>query len=185
MLSITDLKAGTKFIMDGDPYVVLTYAQSKMGRGGSVVKTKVKNLKTGNVLSKTFQGAEKLEPAELERKKATFLYSDDADSNFMDQNTYEQFALSNTQLGDQRNFLREGADVDIIYFKNEAINIDLPIKLTFSVISAPPGVKGNSTSTVTKKVTLETGAQVDTPLFIKEGDKIVVDTRDGSYVERG
>jgi len=185
MFSITDLKTGTKFIMDGDPYVVLTYNQSKMGRGGSVVKTKVKNLKTGNVLSKTFQGAEKLEPADMERRKATFLYSDASDSFFMDASTFEQFSISSVQLGDQRNFLREGAEVDIVYFQNEAVNIDLPVKLSFSVTQAPPGVKGNSTSTVTKKVTIETGAQVDTPLFIKEGDKIVVDTRDGSYVERG
>lgn len=185
MLGITDLKNGTRFIFEGDPYAVLSYAQSKMGRGGSVVKVKIKNLKTGATLSKTYQGAEKFEPADLIRKNATYLYTDDAYAYFMDATTFDQFSLPLSQIGEEKKFLVENTPVDIIYFRDLPINIDLPIKMNFKVTSAPPAVKGNSAGSITKKIVLDTGAEIDAPIFIKEGDTIVVDTRDGSYVERG
>jgi elongation factor P len=185
MLAITDLKNGTKFIFSGDPYVVLNYSQSKMGRGGSVVKVKIKNLKTGATLSKTFQGTEKFEPADLVRKNATYLYTDDADTYFMDATTFDQFSLPLSQIGEEKKFLVENTPVDIIYFKDAPINIDLPIKMNFKVTSAPPAVKGNSAGAITKKIVLSTGAEIDAPIFIKEDDTIVVDTRTGTYVERG
>ncbi len=184
MLSITDLKSGTKITLEGDPYVVVSYAHSKMGRGGAVVKTKLKNLRSGAIFEKTFQGADKLEEADLSRKKATFLYSDDTLAYFMDCDTYEQFDIPLEKIGDNTNYLIENATIDILEFNGEPINIELPIKMSFRVVTAPPGVKGNSAGSVTKKVTLETGATIDVPLFIKENDQVVVDTRDGSYVER-
>lgn len=185
MLSITDLKSGTKLTYMGDPYEVLSYSQSKMGRGGSVVKVRIKNLKTGGVIDKTFQGAEKLDEANLEKKKATFLYADEAAANFMDNTTFDQFTISLAQIGDQLHYMKENSEVDILYFNGSPINIDLPIKLKFAITEAPPSVRGNTAGAATKKVTIETGTQVDTPLFINQGDIIVVDTRDGSYVERG
>lgn len=185
MLAITDLKNGTKFTYEGNPYVVLSYAQSKMGRGGSVVKVKIKNLISGAVLSKTFQGAEKFESADLARHKASFLYLDEAQAYFMNNETFDQFTLSLNQIGDQKYYLKEGTELDILYYNNSPINIDLPIKMKFMVVEAPPAVKGNSASAITKKIKLEGGAEVDAPIFVKVGDIIVVDTRDGSYVERG
>ncbi|MFA4995800.1 MAG: elongation factor P [Patescibacteria group bacterium] len=184
MLSITNLKNGTKITLTGEPYVVLSYYHSKMGRGGAVVKTKLKNLKTGGVIDKTFQGADKVEEANLTKRNATYLYSDENSSYFMDTESYDQFEISLEKVGDDKKYLVENSSVDLLYFNNEPINIELPIKMTFKVVSAPPAVKGNSAGSVTKKVTIETGTQVDAPLFIKENDKIVVDTRSGSYVER-
>lgn len=184
MLSITDLKTGTKITYMGDPYEVLSYYHSKMGRGGAVVKTKLKNLKTGATIDKTFQGADKIEDASLSKKSATYLYSDESAAYFMDAETYDQFEISLEKVGDYKKYLVENSQVDLLYFNDEPINIELPIKMTFKVVTAPPAVKGNSAGAITKKVTIETGAQVDAPIFIKENDKIVVDTRTNSYVER-
>ncbi len=184
MLGITDLKTGTKLTIDGDPYVVISYSHSKMGRGGAVVKTKMKNLRTGSTIDRTFQGADKVEEADLSRKPATYLYSDENDAYFMDTESFEQFSFPISKIGEQKNFLVENTNVDILYFGSEPLNIELPIKMSFKVVSAPPAVKGNSAGSITKKVTLETGAIVDAPIFIKEGDSIVVNTQDSSYVER-
>lgn len=184
MLSITDLKIGTKLILDNDPYVVLSYSHSKMGRGGAVVKTKLKNLKSGATIDKTFQGADKVDEADLSKKTVTYLYSDSTNSFFMDNESYEQFELSLDKIGDNKNYLVENSAVEMLFFKGEAINLELPIKMIFVVTEAPPAVKGNSQGSITKKATIETGALIDVPIFIKEHDKIVVDTRNGSYVER-
>ena len=184
MLSITNLKTGTKITLENEPYTVLSYSHSKMGRGGAVVKTRLKNLKSGSVIDKTFQGADKIEEAELSKKSSAYLYSDEQSAFFMDNESYEQFEIPLSKVGDDKNYLIENSNVDILYFNSEPINIELPIKMSFKVVSAPPAVKGNSAGSITKKVVLETGAQVDAPIFIKEGDKIVVDTRTGSYVER-
>ncbi len=184
MLSITDLKTGTKITLENNPWVVLSYTHSKMGRGGAVVKTRLKNLRTGTVIDKTFQGADRVPEAVLTKKRATFLYADEQNAYFMDEESYEQFEIALTKVGESKKYLVESAPVDALYFNNEPINLELPIKMAFTVISAPPGVKGNSAGTVTKKVTIETGADLNTPLFIKEGDRILIDTRDGSYLER-
>lgn len=185
MLSITDLKSGTKLSYMGEPYEVLSYSQSKMGRGGSIVKVRIKNLKSGAVIDKTFQGAEKLDEADLARSGATYLYADTKDAYFMDAATFDQFTISLAQIGEQRCFMKENSEVDILYFNDDPINIDLPIKLPFAVAEAPPSVRGNTAGAATKKVIIETGKEIDTPLFINSGDIIIVDTRDGSYVERG
>ena len=185
MLSITDLKTGTKISIGDEPYIVLSYSQSKMGRGGSVVKVKIKNLKTGSSLSKTYQGAEKIDEAELNQKSAQFLYLDDLNAYFMDSDSFEQFSIPLSQIGEQKSYLVEGTETDILYYNDQPINIELPIKMKFKVKEAPPGVRGNTAGTATKPVIIETGTKVDTPLFIKVGDIIVVDTRDGKYVERG
>lgn len=184
MLNITDLKVGTKIIVDGDPYSVTFSEHSKQGRGGAIMRTKLKNLITGATIARTFQGSEKFQPAELESKSATLLYHNPLSSFFMDSQTYEQFEIENSNLGSNLEYLTENSPVEILYFKNRPINIDLPFKMTFEVASAPPGVKGNSAGTVTKLAQISTGKQIPVPLFIKEGDKIVVDTRTGSYVER-
>lgn len=192
MYSLTDLKLGTKVIIDGDPCVVTFSQHSKQGRSGAVMRTKLKNLITGATIDKTFQGSDKIEPAELSHKSAQFLYSDDENAFFMDNVSFEQFELPISQLTDQIGYLVENSSVEILYFKDPStplgaskpISIELPIKMTFEITDAPPGVKGNSAGTVTKLATIATGGSVAVPLFIKPGDKIVVDTRTNSYIER-
>lgn len=184
MLSINDLKIGSKIIFNDQPMVVVFSQHSKLGRGGGIMRTKLRNLISGTIIEKTFAGAEKLEEAELETRKAQFLYHDDAGYYFMDSKIFEQFSLAKNQLDKTADFLKEGSEVDIVYFDNKPININLPIKMTFEVIYTEPGYKGNTTTNVLKPATLETGAQVQVPIFIKNGDKIVLDTRTGEYVER-
>lgn len=184
MLTINDLKVGTKIIFEGAPYAVTFSQHSKLGRGGGIQRTKLRNLVTGTIIEKTFAGAEKLEEAELETKKAQYLYQDDNGFYFMDAKTFEQFSLAKNQIGEVARFLKEGGEIDIIYFDGQPININLPIKMTFEVTYTEPGFKGNTASTVTKPATIETGAQIAVPIFIKVGDKVIVDTRSGEYVER-
>ena len=184
MLTINDLKIGTKITYNGEPYVVIFAQHSKLGRGGGIMRTKLRNLISGTIIEKTFAGAEKLEEAELETKKAQYLYNDTINYLFMDSTNFEQFSLSKNQLQETANFLKEGGEVDILYFQDKAINVNLPIKMTFEVTYTEPGFRGNTASTVTKPATIETGAQTNVPLFIKTGDKIVLDTRTGQYVER-
>jgi elongation factor P len=184
MLGITDLKMGTKITYESDPYIVVNYSHSKMGRGGAVVKTKLKNLRTGGTIDKTFQGADKVDEADLSKKTAMFLYCDEVEAFFMDNDSFEQFTLPLEKIGKQKDFLIENSNVDILYFGDEPLSIELPIKMTFEVVYAPPAVRGNTASAITKKVTLSGGIIVDAPIFIKEGDKVIVNTVDASYVER-
>jgi len=185
MLDINDLKLGTKIIFNGAPYVVAFSQHSKLGRGGGILRSKLKNLIDGSTIDHTFAGAEKIESAELKTKKAQFLYGDGENYNFMDSSSFEQFSMTKKQLGDIVNFLKDGSEVDLLYFDDKPINIQLPIKISFKVTYTEPGFKGNTASTVTKPATIETGAQVNVPLFIKENDNIIIDTRTGQYVERG
>ena len=185
MLTINDLKIGTKIIFNGEPHQVIFAQHSKQGRAGGILRSKIKNLINGAIIDKTFAGQEKLEPAELEMRPAQFLYADGEKCYFMDGQSFEQFEISLKQVGDQVKFLKEGENIDIVYFHDAPINLQLPTKIKFKVTYTEPGFKGNTASTVQKPATLETGAQINVPLFIKEGDQIVVDTRDGQYVERG
>jgi len=148
------------------------------------MRTKLRNLINGTIIEKTFAGAEKLEEAELETKKAQYLYHDQNSYYFMDSSSFEQFSLDKNQLGDTTRFLKESADVDIIYFDSKPINVNLPIKIALEITYTEPGFRGNTTSNVLKPATLETGAQIQVPIFIKTGDKIVIDTRTGEYVSR-
>ena len=188
MFSINDLKIGTKIIFNNQPHQVIFVEHSKLGRGGSILRTKLKSLISSTTVEKTFAGAEKIQEAELVTKKAQYLYKDSpaGENNFyfMDSANFEQFSLSFLQIGKMADFLREGCEVDILNFQNEPINIQLPIKIILEITYTEPGFKGNTASTVLKPATLETGAQINVPLFLKEGDKIVIDTRTGQYVER-
>jgi len=184
MLSISEIKIGRVVVINGEPYIVLKTDHHKMGRGGAVLKVKLKNLINSGVLDKTFQGNEKAEEAGIEKKKASFMYKDEESANFMDSDTYEQFAIPLEAIGAKQKFLCEGADVDVLCFNNKAVAVDLPVKMKFKVVEAPPGIKGNSAGNVTKKIKIETGAEINTPLFINEGDEIMVNTEKEEYVER-
>ncbi|MEK7142825.1 MAG: elongation factor P [Patescibacteria group bacterium] len=184
MLSINDLKINTKIIYNQKLYMVISATHSKLGRGGGIMRTKLRCLIDGSILEKTFAGAEKIEEAQLETKKAQYLYHNNDSYYFMETASFEQFSLSAKQLGKTADFLREGAPVDILYFNDQPINLNLPIKIAFEVTYTEPGFRGNSAANVSKSATLETDAQIQVPLFIKTGDKVVVDTRTGEYVGR-
>lgn len=184
MYGITDLKTNTKVELDGDPYVITDYQHSKMGRGGAVVRTKLRNLKSGAVLSKTFQGNDKVKPAQLGTRQGQFLYSDQTAFTFMDTQTYEQFSIPREILGDRARWLVEGLQVELLEFKDAVIAVELPIKCVYTVTETDPGLKGDTVSGGSKPAVLDSGATVNVPLFVQIGDKIRVDTRTGDYVER-
>jgi len=155
-----------------------------MGRGGSIVNTKLKNLLDGSVTSKTFKGADKIEEAHLDQQKTQFLYREGDTLHFMNETTYDQTEVPVEIAGEAADLMKEGSIVTAQLFEERVINIELPVKVPLEVVQAPDVVRGDTQSTVMKEVELETGAKVQTPIFIKKGDTIIVDTRDGTYVER-
>ncbi len=184
MLNFNEIKIGKVVQINNEPYLVIKTDHHKMARGGAVLKTKLRNLINSSILEKTFQGSEKCEEADIEKKKASFMYKDESHAHFMNSETYEQFSLTLEKIGEKQKFLKDGIDVDVLYFNSQSIAIELPVKIDFKVVSAPPGVKGNSAGGVTKMVELETGAKINAPLFVNEGDMIRVNTDTGEYVER-
>ncbi|MFA6082373.1 MAG: elongation factor P [Patescibacteria group bacterium] len=184
MLSITDLRNGTLVEIDGDPHIVINYSHHKMGRGGAVVKTKLKNLKTGATYERSFHGNDKLDQATLDEKQASFLYKEGNKYLFMDSSTYEQFELPDSVIADSIPFLAEGIEVKVMFFDGLPIALNLPIKMEFKVTHTEPGVKGDTAQGGTKPATIETGASIIVPLFVNIGDVIRVDTRNSSYIER-
>lgn len=171
-------------VYNGAPHQVIFREHSKLGRGGAILRSKIRNLLSGAIVDITFKGNEKLEEAEMARSKAQYTYKDSEGYNFMDSSTFEQFTLNKDQVGTQADFLKEGVEVDVLSWNNKPINIALPFKVDLAVVEAPPAIKGNSAGAVTKAVTLETGAKINAPIFIKAGDIVKVNTQTGEYVER-
>ncbi|NCO79795.1 elongation factor P [Candidatus Falkowbacteria bacterium CG_4_9_14_3_um_filter_38_19] len=184
MLSISEIKISKLIQINNEPYQVLKADHHKMGRGGAVLKTKLRNLITGHILDKTWQGNDKANKAITETKQANFMYQDGKEAHFMDNQSFEQFSLPVEQINEKLKFLPAGIEVDILYFQDKPVAVNLPVKVELKVVSAPPGVKGNSAGNVTKVVELETGAQLTTPMFINKGDVIRINTNTGEYVER-
>lgn len=184
MYSIAELKPGIAVTLDGQPYLVTKAQHSKQARGAGVTKTTVKNLITGNVIPKTFQGSERIEPAEITYSKAQFLYSNSDGAHFMDSASYEQFSLDKDTVEEQISYMVEGTEVDIRNFDGKPIAVRIAPKVTLEVKDTPPGVKGDTATGGTKPATLETGLIVQVPLFVNPGDKIRVNTETGTYVER-
>ena len=183
-LSITDLKKGTIFELEGVPYKVVDYSQKVMGRGGSIVNVRIKSLLDGRVLEKTFKGSEQLDSADVVNKNVQYLYSDNESFHFMDTDSYEQFSLPADTLADRSGYLKEGDIVIAQLFNGQVVNVELPKNVPLKVTYTENVVKGDTSSNVMKDATLETGIVVKVPSFIKEGDLIKVDTRNGSYLER-
>lgn len=184
MLSFDDLKSYPIIDLNNEPFKVIKFDHKQFGRGGAIMNVKLKNLITGNILSKTFKERDKFIESKLSTTKAQFLYKENKNYFFMDLETFDQFSLSKEQLGDTVNYIKEGFEVNILKHNGKPINIDLPIKVTLKVISAPPGIKGDTAEGGNKEVELETGLKISVPLFINEGDNIIVDTRNGEYLER-
>ncbi len=184
MLNMNDLKTGTIFKFNQNPYLVIKASHLKMGRGSAVLQAKIKNLKTNAVLERNFKPSDKFEEADLIKKQTNFLYTDNDKAYFMDKN-YEQFFVNRELIQYQLKFLKEATPVNVIFFEGEPISIEIPPKIELKVIQAPPAVRGDTAQgAVTKTITLETGAEINAPLFIKENDLIRVNTETGEYVER-
>jgi elongation factor P len=194
MLSATDLKNGTAFIYYGKPYQVIKYTLIKMGRGGAVVKVQTRNLETGSVEEKSFSSNITFDEANTFKRKLQFLYNtkgvsssaykDSACAVFMDPKNYEQVEIPLSILGDQIVYIKEGEMVNILFWEDKPLSVELSPKVELTVTEADPGVKGNSATNIYKPAVLENGLTIKVPLFIKPGDKIRVDTRTGEYLER-
>ncbi len=184
MYGPTDLKKNVLITLDGQPYKVVEYSQKVMGRGGSIVNVKVKNLITGALLPKTFKGQEKIEPAEVTTRTVQYLYTDGEKYYFMDPQSFEQYELGDDMVGDSKDFLKDGEEMEIQFYNGNPINLVLPKNIWLKVTYTESVVKGDTTSSVMKDATLETGVIVKVPAFINEGDVISVDTETYAYRER-
>jgi elongation factor P len=184
MLSLSHIKTGKNILVDNEPFLVLSDEHSKTGRAGAVMRTKLKNLATGAIIEKTFQGADKVEEADITSNKAQYLYAEGDMLHFMNMTSYEQFTLDRSAVGDALSFLLEGSEVSVLEWNGNPINIELPIKVVLTVTEAPPNIKGDTASGGDKLVVLETGATVTTPLFVKTGDRLIINTQTGAYVSR-
>lgn len=184
MYQPTDLKKGTVCQIDGKPYRVIEYGQKVMGRGGSIVNVKLKNLIDGSVIPKTFKGQDKIEVAEVSNKTVQYLYNDGDLFYFMDPTSFEQFELNADIVDSAASYLKEGDELTLQFFDGRVINVDLPKNLYLEVTYTEDVVKGDTTSSVLKDATLETGLVVKVPAFIKTGDIVSVDTATGDYRER-
>lgn len=183
-MDLNDVKLGVIVLLNNEPYQVIWSNRMRTAQRKPVMQAKLRNVISGKVLDYNFKFGEKVYPADVARENATFLYADDEGTHFMNSETFETIDLSKDATAEQVGFLKEGTKVQVLKFDGKPVSVELPIKVDLKVVEAPPGVKGNSGGNVTKKVKLETGLSVDAPLFIKQGEVIRVDTRDGSYVER-
>ena len=183
-LSITNLKKGVVFQWEGEPFRVVDYNQKVMGRGGSIVNVRIKSLLDGKVLEKTFKGNEQLESADVSTQAVQYLYTDGANFFFMNEETFDQFEVSSDLVGDGAGYLKEGDKVSLQFFNDVAINVELPKNVPLKVTYTEDAVKGDTSSSITKEATLETGITIKVPAFIKQDDLISVDTATGAYRER-
>ena len=184
MYGPTDLKKNVLITLDGQPYKVVEYSQKVMGRGGSIVNVKVKNLVTGALLPKTFKGQEKIEAADVANRSVQYLYADGEKFYFMDPESFDQFELASEMVGDAKDFLKEGETVEIQFYNDAPINLVLPKNVWLAVEYTETAVKGDTSSSIVKDAKLETGAVVKVPAFIKTGDVVSIDTETYAYRER-
>ncbi|MBA3679478.1 elongation factor P [Candidatus Saccharibacteria bacterium] len=184
MYNPTDLRKDTLIDLDGKPYKVIEYAQKQMGRGGSIVNTKLKNMINGSVVDKTFRNDARISPADISRQKVQYLYSSGDTLSLMDTESYETIDLPLSTDENIPKYILEGGEIDALMFDDKIIGFEWPKNVFLKVTQAPGGDKGNSTSSSTKEVELETGIKVQAPQFIKVGDSLKVDTRTGAYLER-
>jgi len=184
MISTNDLRPGVTVEIDGEVYVVVDFQHVKPGKGAAFVRTKIKNVKTGQAFERNFRAGEKLNRAVVERKSMQYLYQDGDTYYFMDNKTYEQIPLSKEQLGDAVLYLKENLEVMVMFYEGVPIGVDLPTFVELTVVDTEPGFKGDTATGGSKPATLETGAVIQVPLFIEKGDVVRVDTRTGEYLSR-
>ncbi len=184
MINVGDLRNGNKVELDKEPYIVVDAQHVKPGKGGAFCRTKLKSLRSGNVIERTFRVGEKLGEPNLEEKEVQYLYSAEGQYWFMDIKTFEQLFLREDQLGGSKNYIKENMVLNILYFNENPIGIDLPLSVELTIVKTEPGVRGDTATGGSKPAVLETGAVVKVPLYLNEGDIIRVDTRTGEFIER-
>lgn len=184
MIASTDLKNGTTFLRNGMPYKVIKYALIKMGRGGATVKLEVRNLETGSVENISYSSNVKVDDATTTKRRLQYLYNDGVTASFMDPQNFEQIEIPISIVENELLYIKEGESADILFWEDKPLSIDIAPKVVLTVAECDPGVKGNTVSNLYKPAKLENGLSIKVPLFIKEGEKIRVDTRTGEYIER-
>jgi len=184
MVEVNDIRNGMTLLIEGNIYQIVEFLHVKPGKGSAFMKTKIQNLRNGSIIERTFNTNVKFEEARIDRTKVQFLYEDNGTYNFMDVNTFDQFELTKEQIGDKKNYLLESMELEIAKYKNELLGITLPEKMEFTVVSTEPAVKGGTTTNASKDAVVDTGLVVKVPLFIEQGEKIIVSTEDGKYCSR-
>lgn len=184
MISVNDFKTGLTILVDGVLYRVLDFQHVKPGKGAAFVRSKLRNLRTGAVNEKTFRAGEKVEKAQIDNRKVQYLYASGDQHVFMDTDSYEQFELSETQIEYELKFLRENMEINVIQYQGETLGVELPKSVELEVTETEPGIKGDTSGGGSKTATVETGLVVTVPLFINVGDKLIINTDEGSYVSR-
>jgi elongation factor P len=184
MIEVNNLRKGVTFELDGELYKVLDYHHIKVARGGATIRVKVRDLRSGATIEKTFNSGDRVQDIRLEKREVQYLYSDGDLYHFMDTETYEQPVLSADLLGDAVNYLTDSMTFSLLTYEGESIDVDLPVTVELEVVDAEPGFAGDTAQGATKEVTVSTGLKVQTPLFVEVGDVIRIDTRDGSYLTR-
>jgi elongation factor P len=184
LIETNDFRNGSSFEMDGKLLSVVTVEHIKLARSGAVIKAKLRNIRDGSIFEHSFRSGEKFKAVRIEKSEASYLYAEGDFYYFMDSTTYEQVPLSRAQIADVLSFMKEGNTVNVLRYEDSVIGVELPLTVDLEVTLSEPGVRGDTVSGVTKPATLETGATVQVPLFVNQGDRIRVDTRTGNYVER-
>lgn len=184
MISTSDFKTGITIEYDGAIYTILEFQHVKPGKGAAFVRSKLKNLRTGSIVDKTFRAGEKMGRAHLERKEMEYLYRDGDSFHLMDVENYEQISLSADQVGEGIKYLKENDKLQILMHGEEIIGVDVPLTVVLEIAETEPGIKGDTASGASKPAVTETGLTVQVPLFVNSGDKIKIDTRSGAYIER-
>lgn len=184
MISTNDFKTGTTIEIDNDVYTVVDFQHVKPGKGSAFVRTKLKNVRNGAVIERTFNAGEKLPKARVDRREMQYLYNDGEGYNFMDNGTYEQITVTKEGLGDAVKYLKENMNLHILLYNGQVIGVELPNTVELEVVETDPGIKGDTASGGSKPAKLETGAVVQVPFFIEVGDVLQIDTRTGNYVKR-
>jgi elongation factor P len=180
----SEFRKGLKIELEGEPYIIVDFQHVKPGKGGAFVRTKLKSLVTGNVIDRTYRSGEKVDTPDLEEKTMQYLYREGDAYHFMDTESYEQLVLTGTQLGNDSKFLQENVEIKIVLHNGKPIGVELPTFVALKIVQTDPGLKGDTATGATKPATLETGAVIQVPLFLNEGDAIKVNTETGAYIER-
>ncbi len=184
MATTNDLKNGTVLVLDGQLWTVLEFQHVKPGKGGAFVRTKIKNVLTGKTVDKTFNAGTKVETATVDRRDMQYLYKDGDDFVFMDPDTYDQVHVTSTVVGDAAQYMLEGQVATVARHEGEPLSVELPASVVLEITYTEPGLQGDRSTGGTKPATLETGAEIQVPLFLEQGTRVKVDTRDGSYLGR-
>ncbi len=182
-MDTSDIRKGLKMMMDGSPFTVVDFQFVKPGKGQAFTRLKVRNLMTGAVLERTYKSGEKIEKADVEEKTMQYIYPEGTDFVFMDESTGEQVNIPGEKLADDSQWLSDGMNVDVTFWNGQPIGVNVPNSVVLQIVSSEPGIKGDTASGATKPATLSTGAVVNVPLFVKEGEWIKVDTREPAYIE--